>query len=38
MWKHSDGMSKEEAQEEYIKLTRNILEKNKADKYLKDLI
>jgi hypothetical protein len=31
-------MSKEEAQEEYIKLTRNILEKNKADKYLKDLI
>ena len=33
----SEGKSKEEAQDEYIRLAKSILERNKADKYLKEL-
>jgi hypothetical protein len=33
----AEGKSQEQAQDEYIKLARSILEKNNAQKYLKDL-
>lgn len=35
-WDNFKGKSKEDAQNEYIKLAKDILQRNKAEKYIKD--